>query len=93
MKHDIDITLFNPEIPQNTGNIVRTCKATNTPLRLVKPLGFHFSDKQLRRAGLDYWEDVQIEICSIVDFEFVFRKERKTNLYLYQQDRSLILGR
>ena len=54
------IILFEPKIPQNTGNIVRTCKATNSSLVLVKPLGFSTSDKMLKRSGLDYWEDVEI---------------------------------
>lgn len=69
MKHDTEIVLIQPEIPQNSGNIVRTCKATNTPLTLVKPLGFQFNDKKLKRAGLDYWEDVDIKISSMSSFE------------------------
>lgn len=69
MNHKNEIILLQPEIPQNTGNIVRTCKATETPLRLIKPLGFHFEDKKLRRAGLDYWTDVDIEILDQTQFE------------------------
>ena len=49
------IVLMNPEIPQNTGNIARTCAATGSTLHLIKPLGFSLEDKYLRRAGLDYW--------------------------------------
>lgn len=49
------IVLVNPEIPQNTGNIARTCAATGAMLHLIKPLGFELSDKYLKRAGLDYW--------------------------------------
>ncbi len=49
------IVLFNPEIPQNTGNIARTCAATGMTLHLIKPLGFSLEDKYLKRAGLDYW--------------------------------------
>ena len=56
------IILFAPQIPQNTGNIVRTCKVTRTDLILVKPLGFDISDKALRRAGLDYWDGVNVQI-------------------------------
>lgn len=50
------IVLYQPEIPQNTGNIVRTCAATGTQLHLIKPLGFSLEDKYLKRSGLDYWE-------------------------------------
>lgn len=55
-----NVVLVEPEIPQNTGNIVRTCAATNTRLHLVRPLGFEISDKYLKRAGLDYWPYVDI---------------------------------
>ncbi len=55
-----NIVLVEPEIPQNTGNIVRTCHATGCRLHLVKPLGFEISDRYLKRAGLDYWNEVQI---------------------------------
>ena len=54
------IVLFEPQIPANTGNIARTCAATNTTLHLIEPLGFSTDDKQLKRAGLDYWHDVNI---------------------------------
>ena len=55
-----NIVLVEPEIPQNTGNIVRTCAATGCKLHLVKPLGFEVSDKYLKRAGLDYWQYADI---------------------------------
>lgn len=55
------IVLVEPEIPQNTGNIARTCAATNTTLHLVHPLGFSIDDKHVKRAGLDYWHLVTIE--------------------------------
>ncbi|WP_154838420.1 tRNA (uridine(34)/cytosine(34)/5-carboxymethylaminomethyluridine(34)-2'-O)-methyltransferase TrmL [Staphylococcus sp. Marseille-Q1834] len=54
------IVLFQPEIPANTGNIARTCAGSNTNLHLIKPLGFSTDDKMLKRAGLDYWEHVNI---------------------------------
>lgn len=54
------IVLFEPQIPANTGNIARTCAATNSPLHLIEPLGFSTDDKHLKRAGLDYWNDVNI---------------------------------
>lgn len=55
-----NIVLVEPEIPQNTGNIVRTCHATGCKLHLVRPLGFEITDKYLKRAGLDYWDEVEI---------------------------------
>ncbi len=56
----LHIVLYQPEIPANTGNIARTCAATNTTLHLIHPLGFSTDDKMLKRAGLDYWEHVNI---------------------------------
>ena len=57
----INVVLVEPEIPQNTGNIARTCAATGCKLHLVHPLGFDISEKQVKRAGLDYWDKVEIE--------------------------------
>lgn len=57
---DIHIVLVEPEIPQNTGNIARTCAATGASLHLVEPLGFSLEDKYVRRAGLDYWDMVSV---------------------------------
>ncbi|MBQ6622182.1 MAG: tRNA (uridine(34)/cytosine(34)/5-carboxymethylaminomethyluridine(34)-2'-O)-methyltransferase TrmL [Mogibacterium sp.] len=63
------IVLVEPEIPQNTGNIARTCAATDTMLHLVRPLGFHIDEKAVRRAGLDYWQYVSLEVHdSLEDF-------------------------
>lgn len=56
----LHIVLYQPEIPANTGNIGRTCLATNSTLHLIHPLGFSTDDKMLKRAGLDYWHDVDI---------------------------------
>ena len=56
------IVLVNPEIPQNTGNIARTCAATGAMLHLIRPLGFELSDKYLKRAGLDYWHMMTLEV-------------------------------
>ncbi len=56
------IVLVNPQIPPNTGNIARTCAATHTPLHLVGPLGFDLSDRALKRAGLDYWPQVNLTL-------------------------------
>ena len=57
----INIVMVEPEIPQNTGNIARTCAATGSKLHLVYPLGFKITDKYLKRAGLDYWDKLEIE--------------------------------
>ena len=59
MVDKMNIVLLNPEIHVNTGNIGRTCVLTNTKLHLIKPLGFELDDKKIKRAGLDYWKDVQ----------------------------------
>jgi tRNA (cytidine/uridine-2'-O-)-methyltransferase len=56
----MDVVLVNPQIPQNTGSIARTCAATQTPLHLVGKLGFDLSEKAVRRAGLDYWPHVPL---------------------------------
>ena len=56
----LHVVLYQPEIPANTGNIARSCAATNTTLHLIKPLGFSTDDKMLKRAGLDYWEYVNV---------------------------------
>ena len=65
----LNVVLVEPEIPQNTGNIARTCAAINAKLHLVKPLGFEISDKTLKRAGLDYWDKLTIEYHdSLKDF-------------------------
>ena len=58
---EINIVMVEPEIPQNTGNIARSCAATGAKLHLVHPLGFDISQKQVKRAGLDYWDKVEIE--------------------------------
>ena len=58
----INVVLYEPEIPANTGNIIRTCMATGSVLHLIEPLGFTFEDKYLRRAGMDYIKDADIRI-------------------------------
>jgi tRNA (cytidine/uridine-2'-O-)-methyltransferase len=76
----IHIVFVEPEIPQNTGNIARTCAATDTVLHLVKPLGFNIDDKSVRRAGLDYWEHVKLEIHE--SFGEFLDKYRDATMYL-----------
>ncbi len=63
----LNIVLVEPEIPQNTGNIARTCAATGAILHLIEPLGFSVSDKYLKRAGLDYWHSVRIYYYKSLD--------------------------
>ena len=58
----IHVVLVEPEIPPNTGNVARTCAAVGVPLHLVEPLGFSISDKHLRRAGLDYWDALDLHV-------------------------------
>jgi len=78
----INIVMVEPEIPQNTGNIARTCAATGSKLHLVKPLGFDISDKYLKRAGLDYWDKLDIEIHeSLQDFLEKYKPEENNMFY------------
>lgn len=66
----LNIVLVEPEIPQNTGNIARTCAATRSRLHLVGPLGFDISEKAVRRAGLDYWPMVDLRVYDSLDHFF-----------------------
>ena len=75
----LNIVLVEPEIPQNTGNIARTCALTKTKLHLVMPLGFSVSDKYLKRAGLDYWNLVDINYYD--DFFQLFEKYPNGEFY------------
>ena len=70
---NINIVLHEPEIPQNTGNIARTCAATGTALHIIKPMGFAVDDRKLKRAGLDYWHSLDITYYESLDD---FRKIR-----------------
>jgi tRNA (cytidine/uridine-2'-O-)-methyltransferase len=72
----MQIVLFEPEIPPNTGSVARLCAATLTPLHLIEPLGFKIDDKHLKRAGLDYWEFVDLRVHgSWEDFLSAMRPE------------------
>ena len=78
----INIVMVEPEIPQNTGNIARSCAATGAKLHLVKPLGFEITDKYLKRAGLDYWDKVEIEEHeSLQDFLNKYKPEENNMFY------------
>ena len=71
---EINIVMVEPQIPQNTGNIARTCAATGAKLHLVEPMGFEIDDKKLKRAGLDYWNLLDIHIYKNID-EFFSKNE------------------
>lgn len=99
------IVLVEPEIPQNTGNIARTCAATGCTLHLVKPLGFEISDKQLKRAGLDYWKLVNVivhdsfeEVLSLADknarfYYFTTKAPRAYTEATFQKGDYLVFGK
>lgn len=74
MEYSLNIALIEPEIPQNTGNIARTCAATGARLHLVEPMGFKITDKQVKRAGLDYWDKLDITYYNDID-EFFERNK------------------
>lgn len=77
----LNIVLVEPEIPQNTGNIARTCACTGSHLHLVRPLGFEIDDRKLKRAGLDYWSELDISIYD--NFDQVLKKARGTGDRLF----------
>lgn len=84
----LNIVLVEPEIPQNTGNIARTCAATGAVLHLVEPLGFSVSDKYLKRAGLDYWNSVDIHFHK--DFASLQKKYRNIPFYFVTTKGGLV---
>ncbi len=75
----MNIVLLEPEIPQNTGNIARTCGATNTVLHMIRPFGFSVEDKHLKRAGLDYWDLLDIRYYE--NFEDFMEKNQNIRLW------------
>ena len=81
IKPTFEIVLFQPEIPPNTGNIIRLCANTGSRLHLIKPLGFDFSNKSLRRAGLDYKKNVEVIIHN--NLNSFFEKNSKQNIYMF----------
>ena len=76
---ELNIVLYEPEIPANTGNIGRTCVATGTRLHLIEPLGFSLSEKALKRAGMDYWKD--LDVTTYLDFEEFLEKNPGAKIY------------
>ena len=77
----MNIVLHEPEIPQNTGNIVRSCKSTGSVLHLIEPFGFEINEKKVRRAGLDYWSDVDIRIYK--NFSNFCNANPRTRMWLF----------
>lgn len=100
---NLNIVLVEPQIPQNTGNISRTCAVTGARLHLIKPFGFEISDKHLKRAGLDYWDKLDISYYeSLDDFfsknngDYFFFTTKGKNVYsdvLYPDNAYLFFGR
>ena len=78
----LNIVLVEPEIPQNCGNIARTCAATGSRLHLIKPLGFDISDRAVKRAGLDYWHLVEVNTYENLDDLFLRHSEAAENCWL-----------
>lgn len=76
----LNIVLFQPEIPANTGNIGRTCVATNTRLHLIEPLGFRLNEKELKRAGMDYWE--HLDVTTYINYEEFLEKNPNAKIWM-----------
>lgn len=100
----MNVVLFAPEMPANTGNIGRTCVATGTRLHLIEPMGFRINEKEVKRAGLDYWDKLDVTIYS--DFEDFLERNPGAKLYMastkarmvytepeYEPDCYLMFGR
>lgn len=78
---ELNIVLVEPEIPQNTGNIARTCAATGAKLHLIRPLGFSISEKAVKRAGLDYWDLLDITVYDNLK-DFLTKQKVRTTTFL-----------
>lgn len=100
----INIVLLEPEIPANTGNIGRTCVATDTKLHLIEPLGFRLDEKSLKRAGMDYWD--KLDVTTYIDYNDFLEKNPGAKIYMattkapklytevsYKQDCYIMFGK
>lgn len=100
----LNIVLFEPEIPSNTGNIGRTCVATGTRLHLIEPLGFRLNEKAIQRAGMDYWKD--LDVTTYLNFEDFMKRNPGARIYMattkarkiytevqYEEDCYLMFGK
>ena len=77
----LNIVLIEPQIPQNTGNISRTCAVTGAALHIIRPIGFEISDRTLKRAGLDYWH--QLDVTYYENYEDFIRQNENAELYFF----------
>ena len=77
---ELNIVLYEPEIPANTGNIGRTCVATGTKLHLIEPLGFRLDEKALKRAGMDYWKDLDVQ--TYIDYNDFLERNPGAKIYM-----------
>lgn len=104
MEYSLNIVLIEPEIPQNTGNIARTCAAVGARLHLVGPMGFQITDKQVKRAGLDYWDKLDITYynsteeffeknCSGKFYYFTTKGEIAHSDMKYENNAFLVFGK
>lgn len=100
----MNIVLLEPEIPQNTGNIGRTCVATGTRLHLIEPMGFRLNEKQIRRAGMDYWKDLDLTVYDsyqdfidinpgITIYMATTKAQRAYNVVRYESDAFIMFGK
>lgn len=100
----LNIVLYEPEIPSNTGNIGRTCVATGTRLHLIEPLGFQLSEKALKRAGMDYWQD--LDVTTYINYDDFLERNPGAVMYMattkgqkvytdvrYEEDCYILFGR
>lgn len=93
------ICLYQPEIPQNTGNIARTCSVTGASLILVRPLGFSLSSRHMKRAGLDYWDEVPLQVVDDIEpllqnncYFFSSKATKRYTEIAFAEDDLLIFG-
>ena len=100
----LNIVLHEPEIPANTGNIGRTCVATGTRLHLIEPLGFHLNEKAIKRAGMDYWKN--LDVTTYLNYEDFLKRNPGAKIYYattkapqtytdvsYEEDCYIMLGK
>ena len=100
----LNVVLVEPEIPQNTGNISRTCVVTNSTLHIVKPMGFSLDEKHIRRAGLDYWPYLRLHVYDSMDelweqypdgdfYYFTTKATKRFDAPVYTSDSFLVFGK
>ena len=100
----LNIVLYEPEIPANTGNIGRTCVATGTRLHLIEPMGFRLNEKSIKRAGMDYWDD--LDVTRYIDYQDFLEKNPGAKIYMastkapqtytevqYEEDAYIMFGK